>query len=269
MALLSQWTEHVVGRPTGDGGSGDPGAFTAAGVEAAMRACCGAVFGSRSLADRTVAIVGVGSVGSALAHTLAARGAKLVLADIDGSKRALARELNAEWMDCARALRAGVDVLAPCALGGVIDQALTGELRCRIICGSANNQLAGDELAEALAERGILYAPDFIVNAAGLINASMELTGYEIEEARRRAEGIEAVLGEILAEAAIAQITPLRAATARARRRLAQARTSPGARARRPASALPRISGSREAPACLRSARPATRPDSIRAGRGS
>jgi leucine dehydrogenase len=212
MAFLSQWTEHVVGRPVGDGGGGDPGSFTAAGVEAAIRACCSATFGSPSLAGRTVAVVGVGSVGGSLARRLLRRGAELLLADIDPRKRSLAVGLGARWATPEEALRADVDVLAPCALGGVIDEELVGALRCGIICGAANNQLASDELAARLAERGILYAPDFIVNAAGLINASLELTGYDAAEAGRRAAEIETVLARVLHHATEAGETPLRSA---------------------------------------------------------
>jgi leucine dehydrogenase len=225
MALLSQWTEHVVGRPTEEGGGGDPGSFTAAGVEAAIRACCQATFGSRSLDGRTVAIVGVGSVGGALARRLKRHGAELVLADIDPGKESFALGLGASWARPDDALRAEVDVLAPCALGGVIDQELVGELRCPIVCGAANNQLASDELADELAGRGILYAPDFIVNAAGLINASLELTGYDSEEADRRAAGIETVLAHVLERAGDTGQTPLGAAIELANQRLGAAAT--------------------------------------------
>jgi leucine dehydrogenase len=224
MALLSRWSEHVVGQPPEQGGSGDPGAFTAAGVQAALHACLQHVFGSRSLRGRRVAIVGAGSVGGALARDLSGTGAELVLADIDPAKRALARELGAEWMEPQRALRAQVDALAPCALGGAIDAALVPELRCRIICGAANNQLVRDELARALAARGILYAPDFIVNAAGLINVSLELTGYDLAEALERAAGIETRLGAIFSLAASSGQTPLAIAVQRARERLRAAR---------------------------------------------
>jgi leucine dehydrogenase len=229
MAFMSGWTEHVVGRPKDAGGGGDPGAFTAAGVEAAIRACCAEVFGSRSLVGRRVAIVGVGSVGGALARRLKADGAELVLADVDAGKEALAASLDAGWMTPGEALRADVDVLAPCALGGVIDETLVGELRCRVICGAANNQLASDDLAARVAGRGILYAPDFVVNAAGLINASMELTGYDADAARRRAAGIEQQLAGVLADARVAGETPLDAAESLAGRRLHAAAIAPAA----------------------------------------
>ena len=220
MAFLSAWTQHVVGRPKQAGGGGDPGAFTAAGVQAAINASAQEGFGSRELPGRSVAVVGVGSVGSALARRLKADGADLVLADVDASKRELALSLGAQWATPRDALRADVDVVAPCALGGVLDEELVPELRCRVVCGAANNQLAHDEIAEQIAERGVLYAPDFVVNAAGLINASLELTGYDGDEAQRRAAGIERVLAGVFERARAAHETPLQAATALAAERL-------------------------------------------------
>jgi leucine dehydrogenase len=221
MALISEWTTHVVGRPGAQGGGGDPGAFTAAGVEAALRACFAHTFGSRGVGERSVAIVGAGSVGGALARRLARKGARLVLADVDPAKQELARGLGAEWMRPAEALRAHVDAVAPCALGGAIDARLAEELDCRIVCGAANNQLTDDRWAERLAERGILYAPDFIVNAAGLINVWLELTGYDADEAQRRAAAIEDVLARVIARAESTHATPLQAAMELASERLA------------------------------------------------
>jgi leucine dehydrogenase len=232
MAKLAGFSDHVVGRPEASGGSGDPGEFTAAGVEAAMRACAGHVLGERSLAGRSVAIVGVGSVGGALARRLAADGASLILADVDPSRRALADTLGARWAEPHEALRADVDVLAPCALGGVIDTELVDELRCRIICGSANNQLADDALAATLADRGVLYAPDFIVNAGGLINVSLELSGYDPERAHERIAGIEPVMARVLEHAFETRLTPLAAATELARKRLAKPARAKSARRR-------------------------------------
>ncbi len=222
MALLAEFTDHVVGRPAAGGGSGDPGEFTAAGVLAAIRACCREVYGTGALAGRSVAIIGLGSVGRGLARRLAALGARLELCDIEPAKRAVADELGATWLaDPARAHAAAVDVLAPCALGGLLDSGRSEELRCRIVCGAANNQLDDDDLAARLAERGILYAPDFIVNAGGLINVALELTGYDVGLATRRADDIEAVLDRVLATAREAGVTPLSAAKALAARRLA------------------------------------------------
>ncbi len=223
MAFLSERSEHVVGAPTAHGGSGDPGAFTATGVLAAIRACLRAVYGTPAVAGRSVAIVGLGHVGEPLARALAQAGAALVLADVDPAKRALAAELRAAWLDPPDALHAHVDLLAPCALGGVIDQRLSLELSSRIVCGSANNQLAAPELAGVLAARGVLYAPDFIVNSGGLINVAMELTGYDRDRALERIRRIEDVLGAILDRAQATRVTPLAAAERLATERIAAA----------------------------------------------
>jgi leucine dehydrogenase len=227
MALLSGFSAHVVGRPPEQGGAGDPGDYTAAGVEAAMRACCEREFGTRELAGRSVAVIGCGSVGGHLARRLHEARAQLVLSDIEPSVRELARELDARWMSPEQALVAEVDIMAPCALGGVIDAPVAEALRCAIVCGSANNQLAGDGLADRLATRGILYAPDYIVNAGGLINVYLELSGYDHERAVRRAAGLEGVLGHVLDHASEAGITPLEAANELAKRRLSAAGSAP------------------------------------------
>ncbi len=180
---------------------------------------------------RSVAIVGLGHVGEPLARALAKAGAELVLADVDPAKRALAAELRAAWLDPEDALHAHVDLLAPCALGGVIDQTLSLELSSRIVCGSANNQLAAPELAGVLAARGVLYAPDFIVNSGGLINVGMELTGYDRDRALERIRRIEDVLGAILDRAQVAGVTPLAAAERLAAERIAAgAAAGPGSR---------------------------------------
>ena len=223
MAILRGFCRHVVGLPTDGGGSGDPGDFTAAGVEAAMRACAAHVFATPDLDGRSVAIIGLGSVGENLARRLRRAGATLYVSDIDPRKHALARELGAHWLEPGEALGAEVDILAPCALGGMLDDEHVGDLRCRIVCGSANNQLAHDSVAERLAARGILYAPDFIVNAGGLINVSLELTGYDAAEAVRRCADLEAVLARVLDHAHDTGTTPLQAAIELARRWLSAA----------------------------------------------
>jgi leucine dehydrogenase len=228
MAVLAEFTDHVVGRPTAGGGSGDPGDFTAAGVLAAMRAACHEVFGTPDLAGRSVAIIGLGSVGSHLAQRLAAGGATLEVCDIDPAKRALADAIGAAWIERPeRAHAAAVDILAPCAMGGLIDARRVEELGCRIVCGAANNQLDVDDRAERMAARGILYAPDFIVNAGGLINVALELSGYDVGLATHRADDIEGVLARVLERARNAGTTPLAAARALAARRLADAAAAP------------------------------------------
>jgi leucine dehydrogenase len=160
-------------------------------------------------------------------RSLAAAGVSLVLSDLDPAKRALAGELDAEWLEPPQALRAPLDVLAPCALGGLLDETLTRELRCEIVCGSANNQLSDDAVADLLAARGILYAPDFLVNAGGLINVALELTGYDRVLANRRVAQIESTMSAVLDHAQSAGITPLSAARELALQRLARTPAQP------------------------------------------
>jgi leucine dehydrogenase len=214
MVVIGRYTPYVAGRPVERGGSGDPGELTAVGVHAAMRAVCDRLFGTPRLEGRRVAVVGCGSVGERLARSLHDEGAELVLADIDVAKEALARELGARWLAPDEALRAEVDILAPCALGGVLDERTVGAFRCRAVCGSANNQLASDGIAELLRARGVLFAPDFIVNAGGVINVSLELTGYDRATAQRRAAELEQVLARVFDRAEREGTTPLHAAYA-------------------------------------------------------
>src|SRR5207244_5677028 len=141
----------------------------------------------------------------------------------DPGKRPLAGEVDADWLEPREALRAPLDVLAPCALGGVLDEPVTRELRCQIVCGSANNQLSDDGVADLLAARGILYAPDFIANAGGLINVALELTGYDPVLATRRVAEIESTMNAVLDHAQSAGLTPLNAAHELAWQRLATA----------------------------------------------
>jgi leucine dehydrogenase len=220
MVVISEVTRHVTGLPPGRGGTGDPSPFTAMGVEAAIRACVAHRRGSPELTGLGVVVLGLGHVGSRLARRLAAAGARLSLADVDPAKRALAAELNAAWLDPAQALRAPCDVLAPCALGGVVDRATIRELGAEIICGAANNQLADESLAGDLAARGVLFAPDFIANAGGLMNVYREVHRHDEDWTRRRAAGIEQTVARILATAEERGLTPLAAAYELARERL-------------------------------------------------
>jgi len=220
ITVIAERTPHVTGLPPDHGGSGDPSPVTALGVEAAILACAAERWGDRDLGGRRVTVVGVGHVGARLARLLRERGCDLTLCDIDPAKRALAAELGARWADPEEAAAAECDVLAPCALGGIVTVEVLPRLRCRIICGSANNQLADDSLADALASHGILYAPDFIANAGGLINVFGEIRGYDAEAALERARGIEATMSAVFAEATRRRTTPLAAARALAAGRL-------------------------------------------------
>jgi leucine dehydrogenase len=223
MAVIAERTSHVVGLPPEQGGSGDPSQITARGVLAAMRACLAHRTGSQSLVGKRVCVVGAGHVGTHLARMLADGGAELVISDIDPERRSLARRLGAAWVEPAKAKTAACDLLAPCALGEAVDRSSLSTLRCGIVCGSANNVLADERLAEALAARRILYAPDFIANAGGLISVYGELHGLDRAEVLRLVDEIGPTLERILATAAETPTTPLAAARELARARLSEA----------------------------------------------
>jgi leucine dehydrogenase len=221
MSAIATRTDHVAGLSRRRGGSGDPSPFTALGVEAAIRACCERVFGSRGLRGRSVCVIGLGHVGARIARLCARGGARLVVSDVDDGKRALAESLGARWLGPDRALAADVDVVAPCALGGLLDADTVPRLRSPIVAGAANNQLADDLIADLLAARGVLWAPDFVVNAGGIINIACELGGYDPAVARRRVAGIGDTLRAIFDDADAIGATPLTVAMELARRRLA------------------------------------------------
>ncbi len=236
MKVIAQRTRYVAGLPRAGGGSGDPSPFTALGVESAIHACCERVFSSSSLRGRRVCVVGLGHVGSRVARRLARAGANLLLSDVADAKRHLAEQLDAVWVPPEHALQVEVDVLVPCALGGIFDGESVPRLRCPIVAGAANNQLADDRIAELLATHGILWAPDFVVNAGGIINIAEELVRYDAATARRRVRGIADTLRQIFDDAGAARTTPLQAAMNLARKRLGPAGESQelaGTRSRR------------------------------------
>lgn len=225
MPVIAERTQHVTGLSRERGGSGDPSPFTALGVEAAIATTLRHAFGDPSPKGRSVAVIGLGHVGSRVATRLARAGASLVVADVDESKRALADRLGARWTTPRRALTSRVDLVSPCALGGLLDQETVPRLRCRAIAGAANNQLTTTAVAAQLAERGILWAPDFVVNAGGIVNIAVEFEpgGYDAGTARTRTRAIGTTLDEIFGAAEIGGVTPLAAATALGERRLAEA----------------------------------------------
>jgi len=225
MQTIAEATPHVTGLAVERGGSGDPSPWTALGVEAAIRVACERLFGSTSLEGRSVAVVGVGNVGGRLAELLAEGGADLVLADIDDSRSELADRLGARWTDPDSAMTAGVDVLAPCALGAVLNEESVPLLRARAIAGAANNQLAHEAISELLAARRILWVPDFIANAGGVVNIAVELEpeGYDTTRAEIRVRAIADTVRTVLDHAEATGATPLAAAMEIARRRVAEA----------------------------------------------
>jgi leucine dehydrogenase len=225
MNVIAELTRHVTGLAVERGSSGDPSPWTALGVQEAIQVACERVFGTPDLSERSIAVVGLGRVGGALARSLAAAGARLIVADVDEGKRELADELQADWTDPDAALLADVDVLAPCALGGALNDDTVPLLQCRAIAGAANNQLAAEVIAERLRSRGILWVPDFVANAGGIINISVELEpeGYAPERAEERVRAIGTTVQTIFDEAEATDATPLAAAMALASRRLAEA----------------------------------------------
>jgi leucine dehydrogenase len=228
MAVIAERTSHVVGLPGERGGSGDPSPVTARGVLAAMRACLAHRFGDSSLSGVRVCVVGAGHVGGRLARLLVGGGAEVTMTDVDPSRRALAEELGARWIEPADAILAEYDVLAPCALGGVIDAEAVDRLRCAIVCGAANNVLADESLAADLTRRGIVYAPDFIANAGGLISVYAELHRLDRTGVATLVDGIGETIGLILDAAARHGTTPLTEAQSLALQRL---RAAPAAAA--------------------------------------
>jgi leucine dehydrogenase len=180
MIVIRTQTRHVTGLPPRDGGGGDPSPFTALGVRRGIEACVAHVFGKgRDLAGIRVAIQGVGHVGYHLAKELRALGAKLVVSDVDPARTNRAREeLGATVVPNEQIFAQDVDVLAPCALGAILDDVTVPQLRAKIVAGAANNQLAEPRHGEALHARGIVYAPDYAINAGGLVNVAAEYAGY-------------------------------------------------------------------------------------------
>ena len=225
METILEQTPHVKGLARERGGSGDPSPFTALGVVTAIEVSCERVFGSRSLQGRSAAVVGLGHVGARIAELLAEAGATLLVSDIDEGKRELADRLGARWVTPEEALTAEVDVYAPCALGGILDHDSVPRLQCQIVAGAANNQLADDTIADLLTAKGVLWAPDFVANAGGIINIAVEFDpgGYDPERADQRVRGIGDTLTRVYEDADRLRTSPLTAAMELARRNLEEA----------------------------------------------
>ncbi|MEY2432914.1 MAG: valine dehydrogenase [Acidimicrobiaceae bacterium] len=225
MDLIRTVTPHVTGTSESLGGSGDPSPATAWGVFHALRAVAERLWGNPSLEGRHVAIAGVGKVGSALARHLAEVGCRLTLADVRSDiASALGAELGARTIDPATIHETECDVLSPCALGASVNDRTIPALRCAAVCGCANNQLATQDDGERLAAAGVLYAPDYVANAGGVINIADELRadGYNRERALRQVETIHDTVRRVFAVADAEGITPAAAADHLAEQRLRQ-----------------------------------------------
>jgi leucine dehydrogenase len=198
MDIVRRETRYVTGVSPELGGSGDPSPVTAYGVYLGMIACAEEAWGDHSLEGRRVAVQGVGKVGYHLVKHLVEAGAQVVVSDVDVDALAkTVKDFGVETTDSDKIHAAPCDIFAPCALGGVIRDDTLPELKCRVVAGSANNQLERPEHGEALAAAGILYAPDYVINAGGLINVSDELQGYNPARAKSRVENIYRNVREI------------------------------------------------------------------------
>ncbi len=198
MEIVRSVTKHVTGVKPERGGSGDPSPFTALGVRRGIEACVKLVLGKDDLSGVRVAVQGIGHVGYHLCRELAALGAELVVADIDPLKAERAeRELGARVVPLDDIYAVECDVFAPCALGSALNDATIPRLRCRIVAGAANNQLAEPRHGGDLMQRGILYAPDYAINAGGLINVAEEVVGYDEARATERTMKIYDTIYEI------------------------------------------------------------------------
>ncbi len=199
MDVIGERCRSVFGKTEEHGGSGTSAPATADGVFIGIRAAVDHAFGSDSLVDRTVLVQGVGAVGRLLAEDLDAAGAKLILTDVDDRRATeLADSLGAVAIPAEDAIDAECDVFSPCATGGVLSAETIPRLRCRIVAGAANNQLAAPADAERFAERGILYAPDFVTNAGGIIHlACLEMLDEDETRRDERIRGIGDTLRNI------------------------------------------------------------------------
>jgi len=228
MARVSGVTRYVAGLEAQPGRpGGDPSPHTARGVFRAMEVAVERRLG-RSLADVTVAVQGLGSVGFELCRLLHAAGAKLVVAEqrSDVASRAVAA-FGADLAGPHTILERKVDVLAPCALGSVLNEESIRHLKASVVCGAANNQLATLDDGMRLADRDILYCPDYVVNAGGMINVAAEYLGWDTQEVSRRIAAIGQTLGRVLDYGNAAGLRPHEAANALAREMLARPRTVP------------------------------------------
>lgn len=202
MDLIYQETDRVVGVHRVHGGSGDPSPFTALGTLCGIRACLQRKFGHSEVARCSFAVQGVGSVGYHLVKLLRTEGAKVFVTDINQERvEPVVDELRAEAVPMHQIYDVDATVFSPCAMGGVINTDTVPRLKCKIVAGGANNQLESNECGTLLEQRGILYAPDYAINAGGLMNLAIELQGYNEDRARRMVQTIYDIISRIFATA--------------------------------------------------------------------
>jgi len=193
MEYIHMETDHVVGIPETLGGGGDPSPVTAYGVYMGMKASAKKLYGGESLSGKKILVQGAGNVGGYLVNHLVKEGANVMIADIyqDNIKKVVDRNPSVTVVDAGDVFAQQMDIYAPCALGATINDDSIARMKCRIIAGAANNQLANEaQHGQMLLEKGIIYAPDFLINAGGLINCYSELEGYNRDRAMDQAENI-------------------------------------------------------------------------------
>ncbi len=225
MDIIARECTHVTGRTVANGGAGDSSVLTAFGVFQGMRAAAEHVWGAASLEGRRVAVEGVGKVGRHLVGHLMDAGARVIICDVAAAAVERVRtEHPAVEVAASRAeLAAGqLDIYSPCALGGSITDDMITALTARIICGGANNQLAQPGIEKQLADRGIVYVPDYLVNAGGVIQVADELTGFSFDRAQARAARIFDTTRQILVMAGEEGVPPVVAADRLAERRMSE-----------------------------------------------
>ncbi|SEG73291.1 valine dehydrogenase (NAD+) [Thermomonospora echinospora] len=223
MDVIARESTYVTGRTVAHGGAGDSSVLTAYGVFQGMRAAAQALWGSPTLRGRRVGIEGVGKVGHRLVEHLREDGAEVVICDVSEAAVDRVRRLHPEVevvADGDALVKTDLDVYSPCALGGSLNDETVPLLRARIVCGGANNQLAHPGVEKRLADRGILYAPDYVVNAGGVIQVADEIEGFSFERAKAKATQIFDTTARIFALAAEEGVPPAVAADRLAERRM-------------------------------------------------
>ncbi len=229
MDLIHQETDFVTGVSPAFGSSGNPSPVTAYGVYRGMKAAAKEAFGSDDLSGKTVAVQGVGNVSYNLCKLLHEEGAQLIVTDIntDNVKRAV-EDFGAKAVDVDEIFSVGCDIFSPNALGGIINDETIPQLKCKVIAGAANNQLKEDRHGDRIHEMGIVYAPDYVINAGGLINVSDELYGYNRERAMKKVETIYDNVMKVFEISKRDQIPTYKAADRMAEERIERLRNSRG-----------------------------------------
>ncbi|GAA5122648.1 Glu/Leu/Phe/Val family dehydrogenase [Haloechinothrix salitolerans] len=224
MDIIARESRYVTGRTRAHGGAGDSSVLTALGVYHAMRAAAQHTRGTASLRGMRVGVAGAGKVGRKLVKHLLSEQASVVVADISkaAAEHLRNRHPEVELEDPEKLLSRDLDIYAPCALGGVLNEQTVSALRAQIVCGGANNQLAHDSIDQVLNDRGILYLPDYTVNAGGLIQVADEIRGFNHERARARVNKIFDTSLKIMTTATDTGTTPAHAAGLLAEQRIAE-----------------------------------------------